>query len=774
MSGFRASLKKDIRLALARPVIFAFVATFALGAGALTFYPGHFFDANRADLTTLFVFLPWLLALLTPALAMEALSAERRAGTAELLFALPLNAAQVVIAKAVSMWLICMVALIATMSLWISVSWLGHPDHGSIIAGYLGLALLAAAFCALSLAASASTSSQALAFLGALTANIVLMLGALPLVRNLPKPLASALEDFSVPVHQSHFLRGVISLNDVIFFISLVAFGLMVACALWRRTRWSLIVLAFIVLLAINSAANFQVVRALRLDLSAGQLYTLSPAAKQIIKRQTTPVQWTFYYSRALARRYPDIRSFGAQIEESLRSFSDASKGVIRLNSIDPGVDNPKEDAALALGLQALPTDTGQPLYLGLASPDGALIARFNPQRATSLEYDLARALNSSTASRQTIALYDGIDLSGQDWFVTGRKESLIFSLLKQRFKVELLPADFTLDDLEGRILMVVHPPAFASQQDQAISNFIANGGRAMVFLDAYSEASTRPALNGLPRPDARMASVAPGFLLATRLGWSSTKIVLDGDAAMPVERVTNTYRRMVRQPAWMGISPARLSPQNPVTSHLQRGLVLASSARLWGDKNTGWQPLIHTGEHSALYAASAFAADPDPDALMELVKTKAEPYWLAAYRAGVIVLGDADLLDDDFYVETDPVFGKRAKADNADFVLNALDWLGGSNALLRLRSRQALPQTLTRIDALRTRAEVQLRDAQTKAGAQPDAKAALRLRAIRHGFHSQIKRLEHLLEAFNIWLAPALIVLLGGALTLWRRRRAL
>jgi len=774
MTGFWAVLRKDLRLVLARPAMFVFIALFAISAGALTFYTGRFFDANRADLSLLFATFPWLFAIFAPALAMETLSAERRAGTAELLHALPLHPLAIILAKWLSLWLVCLFALGLTMSLWLSISWLGTPDHGAIMAGYLGSTLLAGSACALSLAASARTHSQIMAFLGGLVANTLVTIGALPSLHRLPQTISRALADFSTPVHLVPFIRGVISLTDVMFFVSLIVFGLFCACVLWKEGSWRVqkIAGAGLAVLVLNMGFSVPALRAVRLDLTAGHLYTLSPAAKKIIHDLATPTRWTFYYSRALASHYPDIRNYGAQVEESLRSFADASNGKIHLRVIDPGVDTPREDQAMAAGIKALPTDRNQPLYFGLAGDNGAVIPRFDPQRAGSLEYDLARALARNTTAAPPIALLDGIDLAGRDWFVTGRKESLIFRQMAKRYRVDLLGPDFTLEDLQDHILMLVHPPALGQAQDQAISDFIAAGGRALVFLDPYSEASARPALNGLPKTGAYMASTAPGFLVPMRLGWSSTRIVLDRDAAMPVERKAKGITRTLRQPAWLGITAANMAIGSPVTTQLHRGLVMASTGKLSANAAAGWRPLIFSSANSALIDASIFATDPDPATLMLAPAATGQSYWLGAVKGGVIVVGDADMLDDDFYVQNDPVFGARAQADNASFVLNALDWLTGADDVLALRAHQPVSRTLTRIDTLRTQAQMRLRKEELKLGKATDIEARQTLRAVRQNFHRQIKMVETLLEITNIWLAPALVLLLGGLLTLWRRRQ--
>ncbi len=774
MSAFRALLRKDLKLVLVRPGTFVFLAMFAASAGALTFYPGRFFDADRADLGLLFSTFPWLLAIFTPALAMEGLSAERRSGMAAFLRALPLRASAIVLAKWLSLWLVCLAALALTMTLWASITVLGHPDHGAIATGYLGAALMAAAYCALALAASGRTQHPVLAFLAALAVNTALTAGALPLVDTLPQPLARFLAGLSMPAHQTHFIRGVLSLSDAGFYLVLTALGLYAAILAWQAPRrlWLRLLAAMLAALALAALLSSAPLRALRLDMTAARLYSLDPAARAIIAARKDPVHWQFYFSRALAAHYPDIRSYGEQVEETLRSFAAASGGRIALDIIDPGTDTPREDAAIAAGLQALPTDRNQPLYFGLVQDGRSLIARFDPARAALLVHDLAAGLEADTAPRPVLALFDGLDLAGRNWFVSGRGQGTLFRRLNERYDVRLLDKDFSANDLHGAMVMLVHPPRFGPAQQRALADFVAQGGRMLVFLDPYSEVSARPGLDGLPGTDARMASVAPDVLGAQGLEWSRTQIVLDRDAAMPMEVREDGKTRTVRQPAWIGVRPARLSAQLPFSASLQRGLVLASAAQLQAKPHSGWQPLAWTGTHAALLPARTYASGPAADALMRAPEADGKTHWLGAVRDGIVVLGDADMLDDSFYVKTDPVFGPQEQADNAALVLGALDWLSGSDLLLKLRARSTPERRLTRIDALREQAERQYREAEDRAASMPQAQARARLRAVRQRFHRQIRARERALEFVNIWLAPLLAVALGSGYALWRRRK--
>jgi len=179
-----------------------------------------------------------------------------------------------------------------------------------------------------------------------------------------------------------------------------------------------------------------------------------------------------------------------------------------------------------------------------------------------------------------------------------------------------------------------------------------------------------------------------------------------------------------------------------------------------------------------------------------------------------LIIVSDADVLDDTFYVQRDPMFGDTTHADNAVFVLNALDILAGSDALVNLRSRARAERPMSRIDAMRARAEDEyyaeqqslqreleiaearldeLEDALGGSALARDVEAAVAgeaqqelarmrdevlttrasLRRIERSFRADIERLEAFVIIINVWLLPLLVAAMGVMVFIVRRRAA-
>jgi ABC-2 type transport system permease protein len=225
MSALLAVYRRELRAYVATPLAAVFVVLFLALSAAFAFYLGGLFERGQADLQPFFTFHPWLYLLLVPALAMRLWAEERKAGTLELLLTLPLTLWQAVLAKFLAAWTMLLLALLLTVPMWVTVAWLGNPDHGVIVASYLGSALMAGFLLAVGSVASALTRSQVVAFVLAAVACLLLLLAGFPLVLDVfsawaPQALLDAVAQLSVLTHYQAITRGVLDLRDVLYFVA--------------------------------------------------------------------------------------------------------------------------------------------------------------------------------------------------------------------------------------------------------------------------------------------------------------------------------------------------------------------------------------------------------------------------------------------------------------------------------------------------------------------------------------------------------------------------
>ena len=230
MRGILLVAKRELGSYVATPVAAVFIVIFLVIQGLLTFNLGGFFGRNQADLVAFFNFIPWVFLLLVPAITMRLWAEERRLGTIEMLLTLPLTQAQAVIGKFLAAWVFCIAALLLTFPFVITVNYLGSPDNGAILAGYVGAALLAGSFLAIGSAMSALTRNQVVAFVLGVAICFLFAVTSYPVVTaflsSAVPELAVLARRVSVVARFQGFVRGVISLRALVFFASFIGFWL--------------------------------------------------------------------------------------------------------------------------------------------------------------------------------------------------------------------------------------------------------------------------------------------------------------------------------------------------------------------------------------------------------------------------------------------------------------------------------------------------------------------------------------------------------------------
>lgn len=239
-----ATWVREMRAYFLTPLAYIFIAIFLVAVGAFTFEIGGFFDQGRADLAPFFVFHPWLYLIFLPAIGMRLWSDELRSGTIELLLTFPTPIWAIVIGKFLAAWTVAGIALALTAPMWISVAWLGAPDHAAIALTYAMSLLLAGAYLAIACAMSALGSSQVVAFVLAVTVGFVFTVAGLPIVQAgvvdvFGSGIGDVLGGLSLLTRFEAAQRGVLELRALVFFVGFIALWLALT-TLWvglRRER---------------------------------------------------------------------------------------------------------------------------------------------------------------------------------------------------------------------------------------------------------------------------------------------------------------------------------------------------------------------------------------------------------------------------------------------------------------------------------------------------------------------------------------------------------
>lgn len=231
MRNFMAVFKRELKGYFESPVAYVFIIIFLFATAGCTFFLSRLYDTRTASLAPFFVWHTWLYLFLVPAVGMRLWSEERKSGTIELLFTLPITLLQAIAGKFCAAWLFIGIALALTFPMVLTVVYLGNPDYGVIFTSYIGSFLLAGAYLSVTCLFSAMTKNQVISFVLSVVAcfSIILLgVGVFTDFLNgfLPVWVSDSISAFSFYTHYQGLQRGLLDSRDIVYFISIIGFML--------------------------------------------------------------------------------------------------------------------------------------------------------------------------------------------------------------------------------------------------------------------------------------------------------------------------------------------------------------------------------------------------------------------------------------------------------------------------------------------------------------------------------------------------------------------
>ncbi|HTX19960.1 MAG TPA: ABC transporter permease [Bacteroidota bacterium] len=228
---FRKELRSYFNSAVAYVVIVVFLSIVGW------FFTSSLFLINLASMRTMFEVVPVVFLFIIPAITMRLLSEEKKSGTIELLTTKPLSDTEIVLGKFFAAWVLVGIAMVPTLLYYITLSSLGSIDNGPVVGGYFGLMLMAGVYVAIGLFASSLTDNQVIAFiLGFVFVFALYMFDKV--LFYLPEWMTTTVEFVGIDYHLSSIARGVIDSRDIIYFVSMLVFTLLLSVASLQRRNW--------------------------------------------------------------------------------------------------------------------------------------------------------------------------------------------------------------------------------------------------------------------------------------------------------------------------------------------------------------------------------------------------------------------------------------------------------------------------------------------------------------------------------------------------------
>jgi len=284
---------------------------------------------------------PWILLFLIPAVCMRSFSDEKKQGTLELLLTKPISHFKIVLGKYLGAFLLVVLALIPTLLYLYTVHQLGNPagnlDIAAVMGSYFGLLFLIAAYTAIGIFASTISDNQIVAFIIGVFLCFLFYIG----FDSIADFVASTLiENLGMNAHYKSMSRGVLDTRDIIYFLSITLFFLLLTVLKIKnepitKTRLLHFLSLPLGLLVLNvfSQSIYQ-----RFDMTEDHRYTLSQSALNTIETVESPIIIDVF----LEGEFPsEFRRLQSETRQLLEEFSAKNSNIkfSFLNPMDVGGD---------------------------------------------------------------------------------------------------------------------------------------------------------------------------------------------------------------------------------------------------------------------------------------------------------------------------------------------------------------------------------------------------------------------------------------------------
>ncbi len=536
MGAVLTVFKREIAAYFNVAIAYIFIIVFVLLNGGL--FMTQFFIIGLSDMRPFFITLPFILSVFLPAVTMRLWAEERRGNTLELLLTFPMGTHQLVIGKFLAGFVFYLAALAGTLVIPLMQAVLGRPDAGMIFGGYLGAALLGSFFLAIGIFISGLCRDQIVAFILAMIVCFGLhLLGTEFMASSIDgwiPGLGSFLRHFfGSSGHFESFAKGVVDNRDVLYFAIGTAIFL-VLNGFWLEGRMrpgakKIFTAATLISIGIFFSTNwlFSGIPLGRFDLTQGNLYTISPATKKILRELKAPVTAKFYVSPS-DKMPTGMKTLEQDVIDKLDELRIASKGKFNYKifhmeaaNIVEGKDHEKQkEESLEQQLQrkgiqpfqirAIESDevvvrlVYAALSLGYKEKSDEMVPRITPDMLNEMEYLIASKVYRMTLAQtpklalvapyeeksvdpELAALLAQLGQHAPEGYREDQYELLPLALEYEGYQVSRIRlTDKDPIPKDTKTLVLVEPENLTERQRYEINRFLRGGGSVFLAVQQY------------------------------------------------------------------------------------------------------------------------------------------------------------------------------------------------------------------------------------------------------------------------------------------------
>jgi len=612
------------------------------------------------------------------------------------------------------------------------------------------------------------------------------------------------------------------------------------------------LVALFLILVLVNIMASYANVR---WDATEDKSYSLSEGTLSILSAMSQPVTVKFFYSQGNPDIPANIKLYARRVKDFLTEYERESKGMLKLEMIDPRPDSDEEEWAQKYGLQPVQTPGGEPITCGLvftAADQEETIEWLDPSKEQLLEYDITSIIQGlQNPEKKTVGIITSLPVfgSGARAARPGQPPSpewIFVTEMKKIYDVQQIKPTVRLIDPALDLLMVVFPKDMSPELEYAIDQYVLAGGNALIFVDPLCVSYRSGGQQDFMRSS---GTALDKVFKAWGVKMDPAKAV--ADYGQPTQ-VRSSQTAMEENPLMISARGEAFNRENVITLGLESMLFPVAGAIVrTEDKDSAasdytFETLVDSSEDAAV--VDAFKAFLGVDAVKKdfvpakkrfnivvrvrgtfktgfpdgppkpqsadippVDETKYPQLKEGKKPATLVIVSDADMLADNFYVQRRNFFGLNVTEmfnDNLNFLSNSSEILTGSDDLIGLRSRGKIDRPFTLVLDLKKRAKAQWldkekelvgqieetnrklqqlereKDASEKMIISPEQEAEVakfkeqkqaishQLKQVRKNLRAEIETLGATLKGINIFLMPLLISIVGICFAVYKQRK--
>ena len=739
-----AITKREYKSYFSSSLAYVFLMAFLIISMIFTFKIVNWYKLNEASLRVFFDFHPYLYLFFIPAVGMRLWSEEERTHTLELLLTMPVTVWQAVIGKFLAAWLFVATALVLSIPLVITLYWLGEPDTGRVIAGYAGSLLLGGMCLSVCSLCSALTTNQVTSYISGLLILLLFTVGGMEQLDAegflseylmLSDTVVETLVFFSIIPHIEGLARGVFDVRDFIYFAGIIMFGLVSTVAILRCRKAAhkfnkVFTTGVIVILAVCTVLINLIVRDTsgRIDLSEDELYTLSDASKSVVKSLSSPTRIRFYFSNDSEGVSIQKKALARRIEDLLREYEAYSRGMLRIEMIDPQPGTPGELSAKFDSMEPIQIGPERKMYMGLSViyQDRVMtIPQFTEDEEELMELNISRLLMNVQEETKPIVLFQsslpvkGTKADPNAGRYKDEAEWSIISKMRIDYDLRELPRNLIEIPDTVKLIVLVHPESLTEEMIFAMDQYLMRGGKLLCFLDNFSLMEGRAKGKKTLSSSLSEVSTLFGFSESWGVRYESNVVVADDELKAQVRNAKN--------PFMLSLSSANMLKDDKVFVNVKKLYMPYAGALQYKEREGLSYEELLTSSKSTMDVKRSEATDMksviknfkssgEKRILGLRVKGKLPSSFKPSYlseeqkknfigsgtsEAEVVLISDADMLHDSFEINIQKLFdGRRERitiSDNTVMFLNMVDEMTRGGKLSGLRGRRVKDRRFTR-----------------------------------------------------------------------------